>query len=280
MLDQSLSPVKSSHPYTIRLNPTAQQYEFWNGRLQAAVPFESHPAYWLAHRTATKHPHLAAVAWRGAEVVARGRVSLNYLPSAFDRATIRNPKGEDYQVAWEYIADLENWEYDAHMRPVNPQIRVTTCTCEAYQRNLAQHNGHPYCKHIWAEQAQRTLENLARAFADVMDVMTAISRSISSSRSSSCRVCGRTFEPGERLDDNGQQCYDLAACSDRKRLQTNEYYRQRSTAWALAGQRRYQQYCNSALGAQAYVLKAMANSAPTIRPDKVQAAYSDKSPRF
>lgn len=278
MLDQSLSPVKSSHPYTIRLNPTAGQYEFWNGRLQAAVPFESHPAYWLAHRTATKHPHLAAVAWRGAEVVARGRVSLNYLPSAFDRATIRNPKGEDYQVAWEYIADLENWEYDAHMRPVNPQIRVTTCTCEAYQRNLAQHNGHAYCKHIWAEQAQRTLENLARAFADVMDVMTAISRS--SPRSSSCRVCGRTFEPGERLDDNGQQCYDLAACSDRKRLQTNEYYRQRSTAWALAGQRRYQQYCNSALGAQAYVLKAMANSAPTIRPDKVQAAYSDKSPRF
>lgn len=278
MLDQTPSTVKSPHPYTIRLNPTARQYEFWNGRLQAAVPFTSHPAYWLAHRTATKNPHLAAVAWRGAEVVARGRVSLNYLPSAFNRATIANPTSQPYQVAWEYITDLENWEYDANLRPVNPQVRITTCTCEAYQRNLAQYNGHPYCKHIWADQAQRTLESLARAFADIMDALGRISRQPVAS--THCRVCGRTFDPGERLDDNGQQCYDLTACSDRKRRQTNDFYRQRSTAWANAGQRRYQQYCNSPLGAQAYVLKALANGATTIRPDKVQAAYADKGSQF
>lgn len=276
MLNQP-SPVVN-HPYTIRLNPTAQQYEFWNGRLQAKVPFESHPAYWLAHRTAVKNPHLAAVAWRGAEVVARGRVVLNYLPSAFDRATIRNPKGADYQVAWDYVTDFSNWEYDANMRPVNPQVRITTCTCEAYQRHLAELNGHPYCKHIWADQAQRTIESLARAFADIMDALGRISRTPVAS--THCRVCGRTFDTGERLDDNGQQCYDLTACSDRKRRQTNDFYRQRSTQWANAGQRRYQQYCNSPLGAQAYVLKSMANAAPTIRPDKVQAAYADKGTHF
>lgn len=99
-------------------------------------------------------------------------------------------------------------------------------------------------------------------------------------RRTHCRVCGREFEPDERLDDNDQQCYDLTACSDRKRRQTNEFYRQRSTQWANQGQRRYQQYCNSSLGAQAYVLKSMANGATTIRPDKVQAAYSDKDPHF
>src|SRR5690606_8976530 len=94
------------------------------------------------------------------------------------------------------------------------------CTCEAYQRNLAQHNGHPYCKHIWADQAQRTIETLARAFADVMDVMAAISRS----SSSSCRICGRDFTPGEQRDPNGEQCYDLDACMQRKRNQRDAHY--------------------------------------------------------
>ncbi len=275
MLNQPSPAV--NHPYTIRLNAAARQYEFWNGRLQAAVPFESHPAYRLAYRTAEKNPHLAAVAWRGAEVVARGRVSLNFLPNGFLRSTISNPKGEDYRVAWEYVTDFTNWEYDAAGRPVNPQIRITTCTCEAYQRNMAQHNEHPYCKHIWADQAQRAIEALAGAIADIMDTLGRISRQ---PVRTSCRFCGRTFEPGERLDDNGEQCFDLAACSERKWDNDREFYRQRSTAWANQGQRRFQQYCNSSLGAQAYVLKSMANAAPTIRPDKVAAAYSDKGPRF
>ena len=269
MLDQSPSPVKSPHPYTIRLNPTAQRYEFWNGRIQGHAPLDSHPAYWLAYRTAQKNPHLAAVAWRGAEVVARGRVSLNYLPNAFTRATIANPTGEPYQVAWEYVTDFTNWEY-VNGQPVNPQIRITTCTCEAYQRNLAQHNEHPYCKHIWADQAQRTIETLARAFADIMDAFASISRS----SSSSCRICGREFIPGELRDPNGEQCYDLTACSNRKRNQRDAHYAARSNRWAMQGERRFRDYCNSSLGAQAYVLKAMANAAPTIRPDKVKAAYS------
>lgn len=270
MLNQPSPVVK--HPYTIRLNPTAQRYEFWNGRIQAHTPLDSHPAYWLAYRTAQKNPHLAAIAWRGAEVVARGRVSLNYLPSAFSRAAIANPTGEPYQVAWEYVTDFSNWEY-VNGQPINPQIRITTCTCEAYRRNLVHHNEHPYCKHIWADQAQRTIETLARAFADIMDVMAHLHRH---AQPTHCRICGREFTPGELRDPNGEQCYDLNACSDRKRHQTNEFYRQRSTRWAMQGERRYRDYCNSALGAQAYVLKAMANAAPTIRPDKVEAAYAAK----
>lgn len=92
-----------------------------------------------------------------------------------------------------------------------------------------------------------------------------------------CRICGREFTPGEQRDPNGEQCYDLDACSDRKRNQRDAHYAARSNQWANQGQRRFQQYCNSGLGAQAYVLKAMANSASTIRPDKVQAAYSKRS---
>lgn len=268
-LIQTPTVVKSPHPYTIRLNPTAQRYEFWNGRIQAHASLDSHPAYWLAYRTAQKNPHLAAIAWRGAEVVARGRVSLNYLPNAFTRATIANPTGEPYQVAWEYVTDFFNWEY-VNGQPVNPQIRITTCTCEAYRRNLAQHNEHPYCKHIWADQAQRTIETLARAFADIMDVMAYIHHS----QPTHCRICGREFVAGELRDPNGEQCYDLTACSNRKRNQRDAHYAARSTRWAMQGERRFRDYCNSSLGAQAYVLKAMANAAPTIRPDKVQAAYS------
>lgn len=95
-----------------------------------------------------------------------------------------------------------------------------------------------------------------------------------------CRICGREFIPGEQLDPNGEQCYDLDACTTRKRDQEQERYRQRSTQWANQGQRRFNQYCQSSLGAQAYVLKSMANAAPTIRPDKVKAAYSETGPHF
>lgn len=262
MLDQLIPAVN----YTIRLNAAASRYELWNGRLKAHTPTDTHAAYWLAQRTAEKYPHLAALAWRGAEVVARGRVYLRDA-NAFTRATIANPTGEPYQVAWEYVPDYTNWEY-VNGQPVNPQIRITTCTCEAYRRGLAQHNGHPYCKHIWAELAQRTLDGLSYAFADAIDAMRRLNRH---SQPPACRVCGREFTPGELLD--GDQCYDLDACMERKRAQRNTGYAVRSREWAHQGQRRFNQYCQSGLGAQAYVLKAMANAAPSLPADKVQRAY-------
>lgn len=239
--------------YTIHLNAAAGQYEFTNGRIRATAPTPGHPAYWLAWRTAQKNPHLAAVAWRGAEVIARGRISISHNPAAATQATISTPTGAPYLVA--------------HGTPGAP----TTCTCEAYQRGLAAHNGHPYCKHIWANQAQRTLESLAQSLSTLLGAMR---HPGAEAEPTHCRVCGREFVPGEPRD--GDQCYDLAACSQRQRDQRNAHYTTRSRQWAAQGQRRYQQYCNSPLGAQAYVLKALANAAPTLPADKVKAAYSPR----
>ena len=50
----------------------------------------NHPAQWLAEATAKKfpnHPHMADIAQRGAEVVARGRVNLNQDTAANVRDT-------------------------------------------------------------------------------------------------------------------------------------------------------------------------------------------------
>ena len=92
-----------------------------------------------------------------------------------------------------------------------------------------------------------------------------------------CWRCGRELNDDNLASKFGNTCEDDDSCMSQARINRQRHHQQRSTQWALQGERRFREYCNSGIGAQAYVLKALANGAATVRPDKVQAAYGKRN---
>ncbi len=133
----------------------------------------NHPAHWLAEATAKKYPHLADVARRGAEIVTSGRITLTPEKHACTRATIANPTGQPYTIEKAETVDYERWDFDTRLRKnVSRTKTITKCNCQSYRRKQYFYKGEPYCKHIWAEQAARTITALCDAFTVIVQAMT------------------------------------------------------------------------------------------------------------
>lgn len=153
-MNQKYPKPKRSVKYTIHINDTDGRYEFWNGRLLEVASLTRHPAFKLAYKTAQAFPHLAAIAWRGARVIADGRLTLTSQHSA----AITNDRGNDYHINRYQTDDYDNMRYEPDTQSYVPRLKtVTTCTCPSYQRNQYRWQGGAICKHIWAFRAQLRL---------------------------------------------------------------------------------------------------------------------------
>lgn len=87
--------------FSIRHNREQGQYEFWNGRFLAAAPQSSLP-HQLASQIAEKRPSLAKQAWRAAQLVANGHVTLDDRPAGYEQhliATVVSSSGDgQYEI--------------------------------------------------------------------------------------------------------------------------------------------------------------------------------------